>query len=80
MNNFTMFKQFNYFQDDLLSSVGIRHTKEAGLRDCKMAIDSGGWNLNVWGRVIILVSSVLSYKFEELADHLAQVIFTVFIS
>lgn len=32
------------------------------------------------GRVIILVSSVLSYRFEELADHLAQVIFTVFIS
>jgi hypothetical protein len=41
MNNFTILKQFNYFQDDLLSSVGIRHTKEAGLRDCKIAIDSG---------------------------------------
>ena len=52
MNNFAILKQFNYFQDDLLSSVGIRHTKEAGLRDCKIAIDSGGWNLNVWGGVI----------------------------
>ena len=52
MNNFTILKQFNYFQDDLLSSVGIRHTKEAGLRDCKIAIDLGGWNLNVWGGVI----------------------------
>ena len=38
MNNFTILKQFNYFQDDLLSSVGIRHTKEAGLRDCKIAM------------------------------------------
>ena len=52
MNNFTILKQFNYFQDDLLSSVGIRHTKEAGLGDCKIAIDSGVWNLNVWGGVI----------------------------
>ena len=52
MNNFTILKQFNYFQDDLLSSVGIRHTKEAGLGDCKIAIDLGGWNLNVWGGVI----------------------------
>ena len=52
MNNFTILKQFNYFQDDLLSSVGISHTKEAGLRDCKIAIDLGGWNLNVWGGVI----------------------------
>ena len=52
MNNFTILKQFNYFQDDLLSSVGIRHTKEAGLRDWKIAIDLGGWNLNVWGGVI----------------------------
>lgn len=52
MNNFTILKQFNYFQDDLLSSVGIRHTKEAGLSDCKIAIDLGGWNLNVWGGVI----------------------------
>lgn len=52
MNNFTILKQFSYFQDDLLSSVGIRHTKEAGLRDCKIAIDSGVWNLNVWGGVI----------------------------
>ena len=52
MNNFTILKQFNYFQDDLLSSVGIRHTKEAGLMDCKIAIDLGGWNLNVWGGVI----------------------------
>lgn len=52
MNNFAILKQFNYFQDDLLSSVGIRHTKEAGLRDCKIAIDLGGWNLNVWGGVI----------------------------
>ena len=49
MNNFAILKQFNYFQDDLLSSVGIRHTKEAGSRDCKIAIDSGDWNLNVWG-------------------------------
>ena len=52
MNNFTILKQFNYFQDDLLSSVDIRHTKEAGLGDCKIAIDSGNWNLNVWGGVI----------------------------
>lgn len=52
MNNFTILKQFNYFQDDLLSSIGIRHAKEAGLRDCKIAIDLGGWNLNVWGGVI----------------------------
>ena len=52
MNNFTILKQFNYFQDDLLSPVGIRHTKESGLGDCKIAIDSGDWNLNVWGGVI----------------------------
>ena len=47
MNNFTILKQFNHFQDDLLSPVGIRHAKEAGLRDCEIVIDSGGWNLNV---------------------------------
>ena len=49
MNNFTILKQFNYFQDYLLSSVGIRHTREAGLRDCEIVIDSGYWNLNVGG-------------------------------
>ena len=60
MNNFTILKQFNHFQDDLLSSVGIRHTKEAGLRDCKIAIDSGDWNLNVWG--LYLVSCHIGLK------------------
>ena len=49
MNNFTILKQFSYFQDDLLSSVDIRCTKEAGSRDCGIVIDSGYWNLNVGG-------------------------------
>ena len=42
MNNFTILKQLNYFQDDLLSPVGIRHTKGVGSRDCEIVIDLGG--------------------------------------